>query len=295
MASSAIANAFSGFLKGWDNETDRQTRQADAAEARTRNAEMFGLQKQALQFNLQDMERKSLLGSAQLSTQLGLAQEAADTFTQQAPTRLAQRDLETQALAATQAAKQRVMTSEVMQDFAQQQAQSNLQGKYLDMSNALFQKNAQLFETARQSITPGNAAQVMTQLGLDNFYQLVPMADGTPGVKPRNGGEVLPLGIWKELVLNDKAASQLSIQQARDMATQQGRIDMAKVSASQKQNRMQADVAARQDRTRTMLMQLAAKAARDAGTPEKVMEFYHTYEENLRNGVLPDAMPGVAQ
>jgi hypothetical protein len=295
MASSAIANAFSGFLKGWDNETDRQTRQADAAEARTRNAEMFGLQKQALQFNLQDMERKSLLGSAQISTQLGLAQEAADTFTQQAPTRLAQRDLETQALAATQAAKQRVMTPEVMQDFAQQQAQSNLQGKYLDMSNALFQKNAQLFETARQSITPGNAAQVMTQLGLDNFYQLVPMADGTPGVKPRNGGEVLPLGIWKELVLNDKAASELSIQQARDMATQQGRIDMAKVSASQKQNRMQADVAARQDRTRTMLMQLAAKAARDAGTPEKVMEFYHTYEENLRNGVLPDAMPGVAQ
>jgi hypothetical protein len=187
------------------------------------------------------------------------------------------------------------MTPEVMQDFAQQQAESNLQGKYLDMSNALFQKNAQLFETARQSITPGNAAQVMTQLGLDNFYQLVPMADGTPGVKPRNGGEVLPLGIWKELVLNDKAASQLSVQQARDMATQQGRIDMATASASQKQNRMQADVAARQDRTRTMLMQLAAKAARDAGTPEKVMEFYHTYEENLRNGVLPDAMPGVAQ
>jgi hypothetical protein len=68
MASSAIANAFSGFLKGWDNETDRQTRQADAAEARTRNAEMFGLQKQALQFNLQDMERKALLGSAQFST-----------------------------------------------------------------------------------------------------------------------------------------------------------------------------------------------------------------------------------
>lgn len=229
------AAAFTGFLKGWNQEGDAQRTRAEEDRVRQNDQDMFGIRK-ALGENalaLNDIGTQAAQEAAPMT--LGTARESTKNFFDTAPYRQQQREFNNQSNQASLGAKQSVFTPDVQQGLFLRSNQSALQRAQEGIGIQDAQSRRGLYDSLLGAMNATNAPQVMRDTGLDKLYDLVPDSSGDYFVKQKGapeGSPLIPLAVARHSLFNYDNAASLALNSATAAQKQQNAMALQTIKSS---------------------------------------------------------------